>query len=121
MSKPMGQDKDSVTGKTKAPHSSKAKQGIHSLFSMGRQVFSYLQESRAPSRIAVTWEDKSHNSKRPSFLLLPPALYADHDVIWYGISLWLAGVSCPSCVPSQLLVHPQPTLWWSGVRSRKRP
>jgi len=29
------------------------------------------------------------------------------------------GVSCPSCVPSQLLVHPQPTRWWGGVRSRK--
>ena len=55
----------------------------------------------------------------PPFLLLPPALYAEHDVIWYGISLWSVGVSSPSCVPSQLLVHPQPTHWWGGVRSRK--
>lgn len=31
----------------------------------------------------------------------------------------MAGVSCPSCVPSQLLVHPQTTYWWDSVRNRK--
>lgn len=31
----------------------------------------------------------------------------------------MAGVSCPSCVPSQLLVHPQTTHWWDSVRNRK--
>ena len=77
---------------------------------MGRQVLSHLQESRAPSCVTVTWEDKCHCTPNispllPSFLL-PPALYAEHDVIWYGVSLWSVGVSCPGCVPSQLLVHP---------------
>ena len=38
---------------------------------MGGQVFSRLQESRAPSRVTVTWEDKRHHSERPPFLLLP--------------------------------------------------
>ncbi|KAK4829515.1 hypothetical protein QYF61_005154 [Mycteria americana] len=41
-----------------------------------------------------------------------PALYAEHDAIWYGMSLWSVGVSCPSCVPSQPLVPPQPARWW---------
>ncbi|KAK4831422.1 hypothetical protein QYF61_017553 [Mycteria americana] len=40
------------------------------------------------------------------------SLHAEHDAIWYGIALWSAGASCPGCVPSQLLVHPQPTRWW---------
>jgi len=55
----------------------------------------------------------------PPFLLLPPALYAEHDIIGYGASLWSSGVSCPGSVPSQLLVHPQSTCWWGGVRGRK--
>ena len=40
----------------------------------------------------------------------PPSLYTKHDVIWYGIPLWIVWVSCPGCVPSQLLVHSQPLL-----------
>ena len=100
-------------------HASKAKQGIHSLLPIGRQAFSRLQESRAPSCITVTWEDKHHHSKRPPFLLLPSAFYAEHDVIGYGISLWSVGLSCPSCVPSQLFLHAQSTHWWVGVTAEK--
>ena len=44
---------------------------------------------------------------------------AQHDIVWHGMSLQSAGVSCPSRVPSQLLVHPQPTHWWGRVTSRK--
>jgi len=33
-------------------------------------VFSHLQESRAPSRVTVTWEDKCHHSDRP-----PPSFF----------------------------------------------
>ncbi|KAF1661079.1 putative polypeptide N-acetylgalactosaminyltransferase 8, partial [Aptenodytes patagonicus] len=36
-------------------------------------------------------------------------LQYSHDVIWYGTFLWSIWVSSPGCVPSQLLVHPQPT------------
>jgi len=40
------------------------------------------------------------------------ASIAEHSVIWYdmgyGISLWFVGVSCPSGIPSQLLVHSHP-------------
>ena len=48
---------------------------------------------------------------------LPPSLYAEHDVLWCGISLWPVWVSCPGCAPSQLLVHPQPPHWQGSVRS----
>ena len=35
----------------------------------------------------------------------PPRLYTEHDVLWYGICLWLVRVSCPGYAPSQLLAH----------------
>ena len=35
----------------------------------------------------------------------PPCLYTGHDVLWYGIPLWLVRVSCPGYAPSQLLAH----------------
>ena len=54
----------------------------------------------------VTWEDKPRHSKcPPPFFFFPPPLYAEHDVIWYAISLWPVWVSCPGYVPSQLPVH----------------
>lgn len=43
------------------------------------------------------------------FSLLPPALYARHDTISYGIFLWSAGVNSPSYVLFWLLVHAHPT------------
>ena len=43
-------------------------------------------------------------ASRPSWPT-PPCLYTGHDVPWYGISLWLVQVSCPSYAPSQLLAH----------------
>ena len=49
----------------------------------------------------------------------PPVLNAACDIIWYGISLGSVGISCPGCVLSQLLVHPQPPHWTGGVRGRK--
>jgi len=55
----------------------------------------------------------------PPFFLLPPAFIAERDIIWYGMSLWSFEVSCPGCVLSQLLVHPQPTRWWGCERGRK--
>lgn len=38
---------------------------------------------------------------------------------WYRHSTFLCqvGVSCPVCVPSQLLVYPQPARWQGRVRS----
>lgn len=28
--------------------------------------------------------------------IFPPGLYTEHNIIWYGISLWLVSVSCPA-------------------------
>ena len=60
-----GWDKDNLIGKAEVTHANKANQRIHSLVLTGRQVFSHLQESRAPSCIMVTREDKHHNSEHP--------------------------------------------------------
>ena len=56
-------------------HTSKSKQGMYSLLPIGRQVFSHSQESRAPSHVTVTLEDKTASlrifplpSSSPSFL-----------------------------------------------------
>jgi len=68
----MGCDKDSLMGKAKTTRASKAKQGINSLLPIGRQGFSQLQESRALSRVMVTWEDKHHH---PEHFPLPPAAF----------------------------------------------
>lgn len=57
---------------------------------------------RAPSSATLTWENKHHHCQHPHFLLL--LLCA---VVWCGKSLWSVGISCPSCDPSQPLVHPQ--------------
>lgn len=48
----------------------KAKQ-INSLLPVGKQVFIHLQDSRTPSCVIVTWEDKHHPSKYPPFFLFP--------------------------------------------------
>jgi len=57
----------------------------------------------------------------PSFFFAQLLLLSmtELDIIGHGISLWSAGVSCSSCVPSQLLVHPQPTHWGGAARRRK--
>lgn len=38
--------------------------------------------------------------------IFPPAFVFEHNIIWYGMSSWSAGVSYPCCVLFQLLVHP---------------
>lgn len=83
---------------------------------MGRQVLSQLQESRAPSIVTVTWEDKHPHSKCS---YLSASLYAEHDSRCSGISLWSVRVSCPSCVPSKLLAGPQPPFHWDSMKNRK--
>lgn len=72
--------------KVKAAHTSKAKLGIHLPLPMGRQVFGHPQESRAPSHVMVTWEDKCHRSEHPSptSFFFPSVLCAKHDhyMVW---------------------------------------
>lgn len=59
---------DSLVGKAKAAHASKANLRILLPQSMGSQVFSHLQESGTPSHGTVTWEDKHHHSTSPPSL-----------------------------------------------------
>lgn len=49
----------------------------------------------------------NHHSNCSPFLL-PPSLYTGHHVVWDVSGSF--GASSPCCVPSQLLVCPQPTL-----------
>ena len=79
----MGWDKDSLIGKAKAAHTSKEKQGIHSPLPIGRQVFSHPQESRAPSCVMVTWEDKHHRSEHPPLSFFPSFIcWAWCHMVW---------------------------------------
>lgn len=68
-------------------------------------MFSHPQDSRAPSWVMVTlWMSPFPSSD--------PALYQTAEVIECGMSLWSAGVSCPGCVPSQILLAPSAILGW---------
>jgi len=69
--------------------------------------------------LMVTWEDKQVTPSVPSLPLLPPAFTAQHDIIWCGIALWSAGLSCPSCVPFPTSHAAQPTCWWDRASSRQ--
>jgi len=51
-------DKDGSTGKAKATSAIKAEVVLRLLLPFGRQVFSHFQQSRFPSRLMVTWEDR---------------------------------------------------------------
>lgn len=102
----MGRDKDSLIDKAKAMHTSKAKQGVNSPLAMGTQVFIHRQESRAPSHVIGMWEEKFHHLKNS--LLLPTALYPEHDAIRYGMSLVSWDQQSKLC-PIPASGAPQPT------------
>jgi len=74
---------------------------MHSLLPIGRQVFSHLQQSRAPSHVAVAWEDKWRHSEHPP----PPSFFFPQ---LYVLSMALCGVG-----------HPSGHSLMGGVRSRK--
>ena len=80
--KPVGWDKDGSIGKAEAVHTSKAKWGIRSLLPTSRQVFSHLQESRAPSWVngdlggqMPSLQTSPLPPSSPSFILLSIVLY----------------------------------------------
>ena len=60
---------------------------------------------------------KTKASPQMSPFLLPPALCAERDAVQHRVPLGSAGVSCPGCAPSPLLVRPQPP---RRVRKRAR-
>lgn len=67
----MDGEKDSLIGKAKSTHTSKAKKKkINSLLSMSREVFS--QESRAPLHMMVIWEANTIDLGSKYFTLSSP-------------------------------------------------
>lgn len=63
---------------------------------------------------AYPWGPGSHiPANSPSFIV-------QLEVIWFRIFLWPAGVSCPGCVHSQLLVLPQ-LCFLAGQEKLKNP
>lgn len=60
------------------------------------------------------WFHKT-NVNNKSLPFLPLSLTFIPDVIWYGISLWLAWVSCPCFVPSQDFAHLSPLMAGQNV------
>lgn len=97
----LGWNKTSLIGKTKAACTTEETQRITSVLPMGREMFSHFQESRIPSHLMVTWDNKHHHFKLSPFFLPPPTLSTDHHALWSGISLWSLSVTCPGCIFSQ--------------------
>lgn len=81
-----------------------AKDQINPLLPICRQMFSYFQKGRPPSRVMITWEVLTVES--------------EYCCVCYGISLSSTRVSCSDFVPSQILVHPQ-LPHWRGSMKRK--
>ena len=106
----LGGDKDGSTGKAKAAHASKANAGIHPPLPKGRQG-QPSQDSRAPSRGKVTWEDKRPHSQRPPVLLLPQLLLLSTTACGLGYPLGQGGqlsrlcpLPAPRAPPARSLV-----------------
>ena len=114
----VGWNKDNSTGKAKAVCASKAKQGIHSLVLISGQVFSHLQESRGPSGVEVTWENKtpSPRTSSPSFFLLQIYVLSTMS---YGLQhpFGQLGSAVTSVSPPSLLCTP--TRWQTNMTSWK--
>jgi len=85
------------------------------LFPISRQVLSHPQESRAPSCVTVTWEDKSHHSR-----CSPPSSFSQ----LYVLSLTSYGMeypALPAVSPPGFLWTPTLLTGGVAVRSRKGP
>lgn len=57
------------------------------------------------------------------YSFFPTTFSADYVVMGHDImletSFWSAGISCPSCVPSQIMMDPLPAHWQDDTRNRK--
>lgn len=116
----VGWYKDSSIGKARAVHTSKVKQGIHSLLPIHSQVFSHLQQSRAPSHTTVTQEDKMPWLQTPLPLFLFTHFYV-LSMLPYGVGhpFGQLGSTVLAVSPPTQIVPPCPPHWWCEVRSRK--
>lgn len=83
MRKLVGGDEDSLMGKAKSMHTSKAEEGMNSPPPMGREMPSCPQEGWALSHLRVAWQEKHCHSEHPHFLP-HPAVLGDPDILWCG-------------------------------------
>jgi len=101
----VGWDENSLISKAKAVQTSQAKQGLCSLLPIGWQMFSHHQESRAPSHVMGTWEDKCHHSGRPPIPSCPQ-LYMSVTPRGLGYPLGRCGSAVPAVSPPSFLCPP---------------
>lgn len=109
----MGWDKDSLLGKTKPMCTSKAKQGIHLLPPISRQLLSHSQESR--DHHMYLFLGKSNAIILNTLPSITLAFIAEHDATLYGASLQSSGSAV-------LAVYPPISLapgWQGSTRSWK--
>ena len=95
-----------LTGGDKKSLTAKAKRGIHTPPPVGGRVFGHLWGSSAPSRVAVTWEDRRRHATSP----LPSRFTAEHDAIngtEYPCGSYALGQLSQPC-PLPALRAPQP-------------
>lgn len=105
-------DKGSLLGK--------AAQGINSSHLVVWQVLSTGKLGSVA--LMVAWEDRCQYSEHPPSPT-PLASFPLHFTCWEWCHVvWnfplVSWISCPHCVPSQLLAHPQPPCWWGGEQKR---
>lgn len=90
-------------------HTSKAKQEFNYHSPWAGRCSAFPSPGKQDPITSVAFEDKQHLSECCPFHLLSLNIFiTEHDTIRYVMSLWPAGVSCSTCVPSHLLLHPQP-------------
>ena len=109
-----------LRGQSKSHVCKQAKQRIHSLLPIFRQVFSQLQESRAPSCVMVTWEDKLYHSERPPSFFFPQLYML--SMMSYGMEYPFGqlGSAVPAVSPPNFLCTPASSLAGWGEK-QKRP
>lgn len=117
----MGWDKCNLVDKAETMHTKQSKTRHLFTTSNGQTaVQPFMLKIRASWYLAVIWEGKHYHPVCP-FLPSSPALHSQYDVLWYGMSLWWAGISSPRNVPFHLHEHPQPPSLVEHYEEQKMP
>lgn len=107
--KHMGRDEDSWISEAKQHTQAKQiKEFIYCFPQAGRCSSQFLGR-RASAHITISWEDRCNKHKYPPSFSFPQAFDAEHDIIWFGISLWTVWASHPGFFPSHILACSQST------------
>ena len=103
--KPVGWDEGSLTGKQNLRVQVKQSKELIHYFPLAGKCSAFSRNGGLHHMSLLLGKTNAITLNVPPFLPLSPQLYADHDSICHGTSLWPVWVSCPRCAPSQLLVH----------------